>query len=300
MPNPLPAGAPAGVLRFDGNPERLQVDSDGIGGPQLNVAAGDVVTGLVGPLDYSFRTYMILPDPALPPNVVPQASPMPVSVPTANQFTVGSANLERFFDTVNDPDTDDPVLTAAAFAVRLNKASLFVRNIMRSPDIIGAIEVENLSALQELAGKVNSDTVAAGQPNPDYVAYLAEGNDIGGIDVGFLVKSTRVAVIDITQVGKDATYINPNNGQPELLNDRPSLVLRAIPQSNSGATLPITVIVNHLRSLSGVEDPADGNRVRTKRRAQAEFLADFDPGTAARRSNRAYRAGRRFQRVPVQ
>jgi hypothetical protein len=37
----------------------------------------------------------------------------------------------------------------------------------------------------------------------------------------------------------------------------------------------VTVIVNHLRSLSGVDDPADGNRVRSKRRAQAEFLANL-------------------------
>jgi uncharacterized protein len=104
-----------------------------------------------------------------------------------------------------------------------------------------------------------------------------EGNDIGGIDVGFLVKSAdgRVEVVDVTQEGKDTTYINPNNGQPELLNDRPSLVLRAIVHHPSGPTFPVTVIVNHLRSLSGVDDPADGNRVRTKRRAQAEFLANL-------------------------
>ena len=35
------------------------------------------------------------------------------------------------------------------------------------------------------------------------------------------------------------------------------------------------MIVNHLRSLSGVDDPADGDRVRTKRRAQAEYLANL-------------------------
>ena len=35
---------------------------------------------------------------------------------------------------------------------------------------------------------------------------------------------------------------------------------------------PVTVIVNHLRSLSGI-DGTDGDRIRAKRRAQAEFLA---------------------------
>jgi len=33
--------------------------------------------------------------------------------------------------------------------------------------------------------------------------------------------------------------------------------------------------VNHLRSLSGVDDPADGERVRAKRKAQADFLANL-------------------------
>jgi hypothetical protein len=146
---------------------------------------------------------------------------------------------------------------------------------MQSPDVVGLEEVENLSTLQALATKVNADAVAAGGADPGYVAYLEEGNDVGGIDVGFLVKSSRVSVVDVTPEGKDATYINPNNNQAELLNDRPSLVLRAQILRPGAASFPVTVIVNHLRSLSGIDSPTDGNRVRTKRRAQAEFLASL-------------------------
>jgi hypothetical protein len=58
-----------------------------------------------------------------------------------------------------------------------------------------------------------------------------------------------------------------------ILNDRPSLVLRTTITAPDASQFGVTVIVNHLRSLSGVDDPADGNRVRVKRRAQAEFLA---------------------------
>lgn len=277
VPDPLPAGSPCCVPSFDANPERLRVDSDGqVGATALEVTAGAVVTNLTGPLDYAFRTYTILPDPAPAPGVsgnLPGAIPVPV--PAADQFTVVSFNMERFFDTTDDPNTQDAVLTPTAFNNRLNKASLAIRNVLRMPDILGVEEVENLTTLQSVAGKINSDAVAASQPNPNYVAYLVEGNDIGGIDVGFLVKSSRVNVIDVTQYGKDTTYINPNNGQPELLNDRPPLLLRATVNAPTGAPFPVTVIVNHLRSLSGVDDPADGNRVRTKRRAQAEFLANL-------------------------
>jgi predicted extracellular nuclease len=274
VPDPLPSGTPCCVPRFDSNPERLRVDSDGlVGAAQLEVTTGATIANVTGPLDYGFRTYTILPDPGTltQGSVVGNISATPVPVPNADEFTVASFNMERFFDTVNDGESGAPVLTATAFNNRLNKASLVIRNILRSPDILGIEEMENLSTLQAVANKVNTD---AGTPG-DYQAYLVEGNDIGGIDVGFLVKSSRVSVIDVTQFGLTTTYINPNNGMPELLNDRPPLVLRATVANPGGSPFAITAIVNHLRSLSGVDDPADGNRVRTKRRAQAEFLANL-------------------------
>jgi hypothetical protein len=163
----------------------------------------------------------------------------------------------------------------------LNKASLAIRNAMRSPDVIGVVEMENLATLQAVATKVNSDAVANFDPNPNYQAFLVEGNDIGGIDVGFLVKSSRVAVVDVTQFGKTDTFINPNTGSPETLNDRPPLVLRGTIAKPAGGTLAFTVIVNHLRSLNGIDDTSpngtgtEGARVRAKRRAQAEYLANL-------------------------
>jgi predicted extracellular nuclease len=287
VPDPLPPGTPANVPRFDANPERLRVDADGQVGAvrtqvspgafitNLEVTSGALVSNLTGVLDFNSRTYTILPDPATPPTVTGNISAIPVPAPEAGELTVASFNTERFFDTTDDSGVSDVALTPTAFGNRLNKASLAIRNVMMAPDIIGVEEMENLATLQALANKVNSDTVAAGGVDPQYQAYLVEGNDVGGIDVGFLVKSTRVNALDVTQEGKDATYIDPTNGQPALLNDRPSLILRATVAQAGGDPLPITVIVNHLRSLSGVDDPADGARVRAKRRAQAEFLANL-------------------------
>jgi uncharacterized protein len=289
VPDPLPAGAPANVPRFDANPERIRVNTRGqVGGAALEVTAGVTVTNITGPLDYSFRTYTILTDPATPPAATANASATPAPAPAADELTIASFNMERFFDTTDDPGISDVALTATAFANRLNKASLTIRNVMNSPDIVGVEEMENLVTLQAVAKKVNDDTVAAGQPDPKYRAYLIEGNDIGGIDVGFLVKG-RVNVLQpgttnpctsedgtscVVQVGKDTTYTTPTGSQ-ELLNDRPSLILEATLAQSGGDALPFTVIVNHLRSLSGVDDPADGARVRAKRRAQAEFLANL-------------------------
>jgi uncharacterized protein len=283
VPDPLPAGSPPNVPRFDANPERLRVDADGQVGSvrtpiapnvfitNLEVTSGAVVSNLTGVLDYGARAYTILPDPASPATVTGNTSAVAVPSPAMDELTIASFNMERFFDTTNDPGVDDVALTATALANRLNKASLTIRNVMNSPDIIGVEEMENLTTLQAVADKVNNDSVAGGQANPNYTAYLVEGNDVGGIDVGFLIKD-RVAVVDVKQVGKDTTYTNPLNNQQELLNDRPSLVLRATAHQPGADPFPFTVIVNHLRSLSGVDDPVDGRRVRAKRRAQAEFL----------------------------
>jgi uncharacterized protein len=270
-PEPLPAGSPCCVPVFDANPERLRVDT-GSGPTALEVTTGAVVTGLTGPLEYSQRTYSIVVDPGSTPTVIPGiAAAVPVPPPDPDtEFTIASFNIERFFDTEDDPSVSDVTLTPIAFSHRLNKASLAIRTVMNSPDVIGVEEMENLSTLQALADKVNSDTVAAGGPDPDYRAYLEEGNDVGGIDVGFLVKASRVDVASVTQYGKDTTYVPPS-GVPALLNDRPPLVLRAS-VTDEGGTSPFIVIVNHLRSLSGINGP-DGDRIRAKRRAQAEFLA---------------------------
>jgi predicted extracellular nuclease len=281
------------VPRFDGNPERLRVDSDGnVGALPLDVAVGASVTGLVGPLDYSFRTYSVLPDPpdvSPPPVASPGIDPVPVADPTSKEFTLASFNLERFFDTVDDPDIGEPVLTAEAFANRLNKASLAIRNFLKFPDVLAVVEVENLTTLQALAAKISADALAASQPDPQYQAFLEEGNDIGGIDVGYLVKGApvmggapRVTVNAVAQENADEVFVNPDL-TTELLNDRPPLRLDAVVNHANGSHFPLSVIVNHLRSLIGVDDnspgsngwPTAGHRVRAKRRAQAESLANL-------------------------
>jgi predicted extracellular nuclease len=280
LPDPLPAGSPCCVPRWDTNPEILAVNTLAqTGGTAIDVTTGAIVTNLVGPLEYSGRAYAIDTDPGTPPSATGNITYTAVPLPLDSELTVASFNAQRFFDTTDDPAVQDVVLTSTAFANRLNKASLAIRNVMRYPDIIGVEEMENLPTLQALANKVNTDAAAAGLPNPNYQAYLVEGNDIGGIDVGFLVKKPKVTVIDVTQIGKAATYTNPNNNQEATLWDRPPLVLRATAaRAGSDEPLAFTAIVVHPLSLTSVDDPTDGNRVRHKRRAEAEYLANYVQG----------------------
>lgn len=271
----LPAEAPTGVARFDGNPERLRVDSNAQpGARRLEVVAGAVVNGLTGVLDFQRRTWTLLPDASSVPSVSGNRAAEPVDAAATNEILLASLNLQRFFDAEDDPEVLDVVLTPSAFAGRLSKASLTIRNILRGPDVLGVVEVENLPTLQAIAERVNADLAAGGLSSPRYDAFLSEGNDIGGIDVGFLVNTARVEVVEVVQVGKDATYLNPETGNPSTLNDRPPLVLRArVAKPGTTNSLSLTVVQNHLRSMSGIDNPADGGRTRAKRRAQAEYLA---------------------------
>lgn len=289
MPNPAPSGSSIPPLpRWDANPELIAVDSDALGAAKLDVSVGTVIADLTGPLDYGFRRYTLLPEST---SAAISLAPSAARLPSDDEFTIAAYNLERFFDTVNDPATGEPVLTAAAFERRLNKASLGIRDYLNAPDILATVEVENLSTLQALAERINADAITAGQLDPQYTAYLQEGNDIGGIDVGFLVKAAdvgaglaRVEVIGVTQHGKDTTWIDPSTGAPSLLNDRPPLQLDAVVHYADGREFPVSVIAVHQRSLNDVdsEDPAGpttlGDRVRQKRQKQAEFLADLVQG----------------------
>jgi len=281
FPDQPPAGTIPPIPQWDFNPELLTVVSRALGGPALDVVVGSQIEFLTGPLDYGFRRYTIDPDPMSVPSISPPPPPLAARLPTADEFTVASYNMERFFDTVADPDVDDPVLTPTAFANRLNKASLAIRDYLNTPDVLGVVEMENLTTLQAVADKVNADAVTAGQPDPQYVAYLFEGNDVGGIDVGFLVKTgevaagvDRVEVVEVTQLGLDETWTEPD-GDTALLNDRPPLQLDAVVHYADGREFPITAIVVHQRSLNGAEDAdANGERVRAKRQRQAEYLAE--------------------------
>jgi len=276
---------PPGVDTWDSNPERIRVQSTGFGGVAMNANVGDTLSNISGVLDYGFGAYTLVPYSGQAYTTV--TVPTPVSTADQEEFTVAGFNLLRFFDSANDPATSDPVLTATALNNRLGKTANAICEYVKTPDILGVVEVENLGVLQRLADTINNGavtggaTVASCDSAPSYVPYLVEGNDVGGIDVGFLISTKivdggstpRVEVLSIVQENAGETYTNPATNTQDILNDRPTLRLQAIVHHANGASYPVTVMINHLRSLSGVNDPVDGVRIRAKRLKQAESLA---------------------------
>ena len=253
-----------GLPVWDGNPEIFEIEPSGLGLPNVLIPGGAAITVAEGPLAFAFGDYQIWPSTL---TVAGTPEVVPVRDRVAGEFTVGSQNVLRLFDLIDDPDKDDETPTAPAYANRLAKFSLLIRNALKAPDVLTVQEAENLTVLQDLAAKIATD-----DPAIVYTPYLLEGNDIGGIDIGFLVRDT-VQVDTVLQFGKDDTWTF--NAETQLLNDRPPLVLQG---SYVGGTVPFPIVVIgvHQRSLSGIDgNSAGAQRVRAKRHEQALRLSQY-------------------------
>lgn len=262
---------------YDGGPERIRIESTAqLGAQAIDVPVYAEIKGLTGVLHYSYRTNTIFVDPDSKPTISSSVKANPLPVPNERQFSVAGMNLENFFDDHDDPAIKEDIVTAEGFQKRLKKISLAIRDFLKMPDVIGIVESENLAALKHLAEKINADAIAAGKPDPKYEAFLIDGNDGRGIDNGFLVKTSRVKVSEIKQLGKDDRYKNPVTKEDNFLNDRPPLMLRAsVADAKTGQPFEFTAVVNHLKSFLGYNDPKQQDNVRMKKRLQAEFLAKF-------------------------
>jgi hypothetical protein len=239
---------------WDGNPEVFELDADKLGLPFQHIPARSTFSA-VGVIGFEFNHYEFWPI-----ELSVDFAPLPVAVRTKESFegTVGSFNLFRLFDDVDDaPDgpRDDAVLSTDDYVRRSAKIAAYIVDLMGSPDILAIQEVESLSVLQDLAATINALDASV-----SYSAYLIEGNDIGSIDVGFLVRD-NVQVNAVTQLG--AAELLTFDGS--LLHDRPPLLL----EGTMNDAFPISVMVLHMRSLGGIE----GERTQQKRYEQALSVA---------------------------
>ncbi len=263
----------AGLPEWDGNPEVFELDPDRLGLANQIIPAGSHfdATGVIG---FDFGGYELWPSSL---TVYPATLPAAVRAREEAEMTVGALNLFRLYDDIDDapiprfdpetdtnypPSTDDTVIDTAEYARRLAKFSGYIRSVLMAPDILAVSEVESLVVLQDLANLIKADDASL-----DYTPYLEEGNDIGGIDVGFLVLDT-VEVDAVTQLGRFEILAFDGS----LLNDRPPLLLEGR-QVADGSDFPIAVIAIHGRSLSSIDSATRGERTRAKRLAQAQFVA---------------------------
>lgn len=284
-----------------GTGELVCVDDQGLYEITPEAAVGDQALGLVGALDYSFGLYRLslTESPTLLPGSLP-AGPTPVMRPgmplavDESAFTVATFNLENLFDTLDDPDTQDTVLSQAEYQRRLQKRALAIHADLAEPTLIAVQEVENLAVLQALADRPE---IAAG-----YLPVWLDSPDIRGLDVALLYRSDQASLLSYHQeqgcttlvdgLGPDGNYDlqNPQNaltcdsdGDGTLdgnrLFSRPPLLVELelslpTPADAGGATqqtLTLWLVVSHWKSK--VHDTPTQQYTLPRRTQQAQFVA---------------------------
>ncbi|MEO6172121.1 MAG: Calx-beta domain-containing protein, partial [Arenimonas sp.] len=281
-------GQEKSLALFDGNPERLRIRSRGQRGAlAVSADAGDRVRGLVGVLDEGAGVYSVLPDPRSHMQVTAGSQPAAVSRKAANDISMGSLPLGRFFDDVNDPQRDEPVMPKKVYALRLAKAANAICAYADSPDVLGVSGVESESVLSDLASATNERVgnvlfPQACQNDPHYRAYM--GSVGSGLNLGFLVSTAevlpgvpRVQVLATTPIGEKSQFRHPN-GRSETLFEQAPMAVRTRIAQNNGKSLEVVTVMSQLHTPNNqaVEQMGWDNQDdydRAKRRQQAMVLA---------------------------
>jgi predicted extracellular nuclease len=250
--------------------------------PEANV--GDRVSFLVGVLEYTYGLYRL--QLVANPNVVPKDLAItPVNLPCG--LTIASFNLENLFDTLDDPLTQDSVLSATEYRRRLRKLALAIHSGLGEPAIIAVQEVENPEVLSDLTAMVEIDA--------GYDFIWQDGPDQRGIDVALLYRKDRAQVLEARQMQACTTLVdglgpdgnrdvaNPQNQTTcdsdadgvldgNRMFSRPPLLVHLEVYPVCGLNpMDIWVIVNHWKSRS--EDTDDVQYTLPRRLEQAKFIA---------------------------
>lgn len=179
----------------------------------------------------------------------------PVPAPAPGELTVATQNLKRLFDAVDDGAGE--VVAPDDYRLRLVRLAAQVDEVLHRPAVIAVQEAEHEKALGDLATALR---VRTGQ---DWRPVLREGQDPGGIDVGFLVRADW-QVLQVEQLlAREKLDRHP-------LFDRPPLRLRL--RAPGGQELELVNV--HLKSLYGSDrGDREERRIARKRARQAELLA---------------------------
>ncbi len=175
---------------------------------------------------------------------------------TAVEFSLVSQNLNRFFDDHDDHARYEKVLSHRRYLRRVRQLVQRIAGAYQLPDVIALQEVENRRILDDVSRRVKRQT------GVDYQSVLIEGNDLSGIDVGYLVKSSfRLQRVSALFGKRHARHsLSPLFARPPLLID---VCHRDC----------LTIINVHLRSMRGLHSGGKRNYIREKRRLQAQTLA---------------------------
>jgi uncharacterized protein len=251
--------------------------------------AGDSVQNLIGALDFRYGLYCL--EPAIAPLVLPAtAHPNRPSFSASNppSFSLATYNLEGMFDTLDDPLTEDPVVSLTEYQRRLRKHALAIGQEIGHPALLAVQEAENLTVLQDL--------VARPEMGASYASIWQEGLDRRGLDVALLFRPDQVnifsyqtrqsctALQDGLEPDGNDDMVNPQNAltcdrngdgflDGNRLFSRPPLLvhLLARPAGDPANYVDLWLIICHLKSK--VQDTSTIQYTLPRRLEQAHFIA---------------------------
>src|SRR5690606_11000250 len=141
-------------------------------------------------------------------------------------ISVGSFNMQHLCDDnlADGCNRDSPRypglfgLPVWDYATKNARVAAYVCDVLLAPDVLGAQEVDSETTLADLATAIDAHCGVS------YSAALVDGNDPGGIDVGYLTRDDRVTVDSVTQFFQPNQW--PDPGCPSApctddLHDRP-------------------------------------------------------------------------------
>ena len=186
----------SGIERvFHGDPagtgEVICVEDEGPYEISPGAYSGDLLSDVVGVLAHRAGLYCqeLTTEPNSSPSVA--AGQPEYIVPSISQtnaaFSIATFNLYNLFDTLDDPLTEDSVLSGAEYQRRLTKRAMAIHDALGEPTLISVQEAENLDVLLDMVGQPEIQST--------YSALLTDGPDRRGIDVGVLYRRDQVQVL---------------------------------------------------------------------------------------------------------
>lgn len=167
---------------------------------------------------------------------------------SSTELKILSWNVENLFDTIDDPKKDDTVLTQDEYSNKITLISSLLQKL--NPDMVTFCEIENIAVLKDISAKSGYN-----------YAYLIEGNDPRGIDVGVMSK------YEITyKSNKDMLTPYPGNLRYKFSRDCTESKLTI-----DGTT--IHILLTHLKSRY-----KEANNDESKRNAQVKGILDIIAG----------------------
>jgi predicted extracellular nuclease len=263
---PVPEGV--NLPNWSGNPQVFKMNTADFGAVAANTPFNAGTTFRAeGVMSYAFGAYTFIPTSI----DIKKAAKLPRAVDSRPFYAirVGALNTERFcdteFNTTYTCSGGDSEPTADEVRLKTQRLSAYIGSVLKLPDILSVEEVKSLQVLQGLAKQLGDDYPA------QYEAFLQPGHDPSGINVGFLVRTDRVRVLDVRQLGADETW--QDGDQTAFVHDHPPLLLTADVPSIVGR-MRVNVISVHPKARQNVDKTGPtAERDRQKRFLQAKSLA---------------------------